>query len=596
MKYIALDIESIGTKPYGGVVWSLALNYGNKKIDLYENCFGNVVIPSSVKKDLADDKICKVIHYGSFDSCYLLMVKGITIRNIWCTGLTETVIHGYTPPSRKKKKDGTVNYTPQELKLQKAYGTQLKFVLPRYGFPSPNKDIRNNFIDRPKGLAFTREEREYMADDVRNLLEVRKAQEYLLRRDSQLEVALLEHKTVEKMVLMKARGVNFNSKLWRTIALSYEAEYKKRLKKLPSFVANWNSPKQIKDYFRSIGIHIESLTDLEDIHVATKNKTLKSLIEARELHKMVTTYGMNWFEEGYIDGDGRVRGDFTQIKETGRMSSHNPNLQNIPKKPKVIELGDHRECFIASKGCRLVIGDFSGQEIGIMAAMADEKLWIDALLRGDDIHGLTASLLYQAEWDRGYEKGCKFPKKCECHIHQELREKAKTLNFMLAYGGGPKKFAFITGVTFQEALIVVKRYKRIIPRITKTLERNGKDALYTGESFSADPYRRRRLLMGDKDWHIINQGKNNPIQAAGANMLKLAMISIPDSLPIVLVIHDEIVTDPFIKDAPKAVKILKQVMEKSADYITGISGLIKVEPRISLTLAKPRKKNDNSKR
>src|SRR5690606_11844888 len=123
----------------------------------------------------------------------------------------------------------------------------------------------------------------------------------------------------------------------------------------------------------------------------------------------------------------------------------------------------HRRAFVPAPGHCFVINDFSGQEIGVMAAAADEKLWLDTMLRGDDVHGMTASLLYAEDWARGALKTCTFPKKCKCPNHITPRERAKILNFMLAYGGGPRRFQKATGLDQLESRITVARYRKIIP-------------------------------------------------------------------------------------------------------------------------------------
>lgn len=581
IKYAALDIESIGTGIMNPLVWIISIRYNGKHYFIHD-CFGVRKVPRDMVKIMEDKTICKVIQNASFDATYIQMALGIKVRNLWCTQSAEIVINAYVPPSKKRKKDGTVSYTPSELTVRKKYGFSLEFILPRYGFKSPDKNITKNFINRPKGLSFTKEELDYAAGDTKYLIQLQRMQEAILERDGQLEVALLENKTAEKIVEMRCQGISINVPLWKTIATKNEREYNLRLSKLPREVSNWGSEQQVKAYFKRKGILIETYDDLPDVYQATKNKVLGDFINARELNKAVTSYGLNWLR--YVHSDGKLRSNIFQIKETGRMSYGDPNLQQLPR------VGEYRSAIVASRGCNFDIGDFSGQEIGIMAAMADEKLWIDALLRGDDVHSLVASLLYAAEWESGYERGCSFPKKCNCTDHMELRENAKTLNFMLAYGGGPLKFSKRTGLTMFESKMVIKKYKKIIPRLTSCLEDNARSALNTGECYSADPYQRRRLLLSDKEWHIENQGKNSPIQAAGANMLKLAMISMPSNVQIAIVIHDEIITEQKISEGARNLKILKSVMEKSADYITGIKGLIKVDPRISLSLAKSKKK------
>jgi DNA polymerase I-like protein with 3'-5' exonuclease and polymerase domains len=208
------------------------------------------------------------------------------------------------------------------------------------------------------------------------------------------------------------------------------------------------------------------------------------------------------------------------------------------------------------------------------------------MLRRDDIHALTASIVFRDKWVAGKEKGCTFPKKCQCKAHIKFRQDAKINNFMLAYGGGVYKFMEQTGYDEKTASAIVKQHKRAIPSVVRWLNNNAKQAVRTGVSYSADPYRRRRLLKENEEWKVANQGKNNPVQAAGANMVKLAMISIPKELPIVFVWHDEIILEVPKTLGKKASAILKDVMEKTADYITGIKGLINVEPRIASNLLK----------
>jgi DNA polymerase I-like protein with 3'-5' exonuclease and polymerase domains len=607
MKFLSLDLEHDGLNPLTAVIWSLTVAYDKQKPIIYHNCNGLTKkdLPKQLVKDLENPSICKLAHNAANDGSMLLAQFGIRVRNWGDTMLREIVIQGVALPYSKKK-----TLTEYETRLRKAHGVSLDYTLQRYGLGTLDKDIRENFINRPVGLAFTKKELAYMVDDVRPLLPLYMAQEFLLTRDRLMEVALLECRYVEKRIAAKVYGIGFDAAIWREVANANTVEWKKRMAKLPSIVENWNSPKQVKDYFKyNHDITITEykskspdVDDLDSLYIKTKNKTLGDFIFAREMHKAVTSYGLNWFEEDYIQKDGRIHPDVTQIKETGRVSMSNPNLQQLPgygrkdslhelvmsilyKKDKKIKWR-HRAAFVPKKGHVFVIGDFSGQEIGIMASAAEEKLWVDTMLRGDDVHSLTASLLYATEWNEGREKSCTFPKKCSCPNHITPRERAKILNFMLAYGGGATRFSKNTGLDMLESRITVARYRKVIPRLSKYLAKCAANALDTGVSFSADPYRRRRVLRAEQNWRIENQGKNNPIQAAGANMLKLAAISIPDEFYSPLEIHDEIILEVPKAKAKEALKMLKTVMEKSADYITGIKGLIKADPRIAMNLLK----------
>ncbi len=576
MKYTSLDIESIGLHPYRGTIWMLSITEG-KKVIVHHDCNGKTDYFKKYKAELEDPDICKIIHNAGFDMPYIeLNANGIRIRNVWDTSLCETVIQGTQIPRNSKDEV-----------LKRRHSASLQYTLPRYGFPEPDKRFRGSFIDRQKGIPFTKEDIKYSGDDTKFLGPLQVAQEKLLTRDGGMEVALLENKVVEVVAQMVVLGLGVDEKLWNSIADKNLKQYNKLVSDLPSSIENWNSPAQVKKFFFNRGIHIPTFDDLDLIASQTNDPILNQFVVARSMYSDVTAYGKKWLydDDGKltIDADGRVRTSWQQIINTGRFSTSRPNILALPKE------GNQRGAIVPAKGKVFVIGDYTGQEIGIMAAASKETLWIDALLRGDDIHGLTASLIFADEWHRGKEKRCVFPQQCNCTVHARLRQQAKVVNFMLAYGGGPKLFAIRTRCDIRTATKIVKRHKRVIPRLSRYLERNGDDAIKTGVSYSADPYRRRIVLQGNEDWQIRNQGKNYPIQSAGANMLKLAMISMPEKYPIVLPFHDELVLEVPLKDAERARKTMADVMNQSADYITGVHGIITVKPRIANNFLKPKK-------
>lgn len=539
-----------------------------KKIEVYHDCNGLKKLPKHVVNLLADESICKIVHRSEFDVPYLQLNLGLTIRNLWDSMLMEQLILGVSMVGQHN--------TPEKLKVK--YSSSLKYVLPRYGFPAPDKSVRESFIGRHKGIPFTKQEIAYARQDVEHLIDLQRMQEFILTRDNMMELALLENKTAEKVAAMRTKGIGFSTKLWRQIAIKNLEEFNRRINALPGGI-NWNSPQQVKKFFMSKGIFIDTYDNLEKISKKANNDLLNKFIHARSLYKDTTSYGLNWLD--YPDADSRLRPSVNQIVDTGRMSMEDPPFQTIPKK------GLQRAAIVPAVGHVFVIADFTGQELGIAAAASGETLWIDAMLRGDDIHSLTASLIYAKQWDKGTLKGCKFPSKCDCPVHKDLRDnKIKPLNFGLLYGLSSWGFADRTGLSKLDAQMLVGKYKRVVPRLMRYLDKNARVALNTGESYSASPYKRRRVLIETQEWRIKNQGKNNPIQAAGADMLKLATISIPDKYPIVIFYHDEIGAEVKKSEAKTALKVVKGVMSETADYITGIKGLIKADPRIATNFMK----------
>lgn len=575
-KVLPLDIESIGLTLYNGIVW--IVSYGKK---LIHDCRGIRKLPSELQKQIADRSICKIIHSSEFDAPYLEMnTDAPHMRNIWDTRLCEIIIQGVQLPRRNQKQD----LTPYQQQLYEKHSSSLEYTLPRYGFPKPDKSLRKEFIDRPIGKPFSKELIKYAGDDTKYLPALQKAQEYILTRDGLLEVALLENKVAERVAEMRVIGLGIDEKKWLQIADDNLYKYRKLIQALPTDVSNWNSPAQVKQFFHYRGIEIDSLTNIEKIQRERKDRVLGEFITARNMYSDATAYGEKWLRRAdgssTVDPDGRMRCSWEQILNTGRFATSNPNILALPK------AGKQRSTIVPRKGYVFIIGDYTGQEIGIMAAAANEKIWIDTLLRGDDIHGLTASIIFTDAWQRGYEKGCTFPKKCNCKVHKQLREHGKVANLAPAYGGGADSFSERTGHDVRTSKRILEKFRRSTPALTRYLRKNANDAVRTGVSYSADKYRRRRVLNGDAEWQIANQGKNNPIQSSAANMLKLAMISIPEKYQIVLPFHDELVLEVPRREGATAKKVLKKVMEDSSAYITGIAGLIKIDPRIANDFSK----------
>lgn len=566
-KFIAVDIETSGLYPHkGSKIFCIAINTG-KAINIVEDI-------EKARPILEDPTIVKVIHNAAFDSFWLRRMYGIKVRSIWDTRLMEQILLGENLPRGTKNEDE-----------KKALSSSLLYTLERYGLATlENKSLGAAFASRPLYKPLTKEEREYAKNDVRYLLQLQAMQEYRLAKLDLMRLANMENKLVEVVVDMRDRGIGFDEKLWRSLAMVNERKYNDLLKTLPPQVSNWNSPVQVKKYFRARGIPVESLTGIEELAAKYNDEVLNRFIEVRACYKAATAYGLGWLEDDLkgttVDPDGRVRADFEQILNTGRFSCSHPNLQQLPRD------GAHRAAFVPKRGHVFILGDFSGQEIGIMAAASGEDVWIKAMLRREDIHSLTASLLYVKEWSEGREKGCAFPKKCDCKVHKELRHHAKTLNFAIAYGAGPQRIAASLKLTEKQGSKLLFKYKRVVRKLSRWLDNNAKETVKTRLSYSADPFKRRRVLRDPEDWMLRNIGKNNPVQAAGANCLKVAMISLTDTCPIVLVVHDEIVIEVPKAKAKKALVELRSIMEKAADYVTGIPGLIQADCRIATSMMK----------
>lgn len=563
--FIAADIETSGIYPVSGKskIFCIAINT-NGTPQVHTDIL-------KLKPLLEDKSITKVIHNAGFDAFWLLRMYNIRVANIWDTMLMEKIILGETLP-----------FSNHNEQAKRELSTSLQYTLARYGLAElTDKHIGASFATRSMSAPLTQKEIEYAKNDVRYLLHLQAMQERRLTKLELTRVANLENSLVEVVVDMRARGIGFSTTIWKQLARKNELEYNTLLKRLPAQVENWNSPVQVKKYFNGIGIPLESISDAEEIQKEYNNDTLAKFIAARSMYKAVTTYGTSWLDDDLkgstVEEDGRVRADYEQIINSGRFSCSHPNMQQIPRE------GNFRTAFIPRKGYVIIKGDYPSQEIAIAAAASKEERWIKAILRGDDIHSLTASIVFADKWNGGAAKGCKFPKKCDCPNHYKPRQDSKIINFTILYGGGANNIASKTGMLRKLANKVVYKFKKSVPKLTRWLSDNAKAAVRTRLSFSADPFKRRRTLRDPEDWMLENIGKNNPIQACGANMLKLAMVSLNREIcPLIHCEHDALMAEVENKPAKikAAIKEMKGVMEKAADYCTGVPGLIVVTPEV----------------
>lgn len=350
---------------------------------------------------------------------------------------------------------------------------------------------------------------------------------------------------------------------------------------------NYGSNKQLKETLWKMGFSKKSLPNTNDraleklakerarnfdINKAIKiDPTLDSfgVIDLLRLYrstdKMLTTYGRSWvvtpeqakeqgLEKGFINPfTGRIHSNIMQLgAATARTTSSNPNVQNLPRDSV------YRFCFVSRAGHKLVTVDMSGAELRILAELSKEPVWVEAFKNGWDVHSIGAAIVFGQEWIDGTEDGCSFASKklkCSCKRHKELRQIAKTINFMLAYGGGPQKLADEEGLTFDEAdEIISKKYKPAFPTVTKYLEKIGEEASTYLESRCITGFRRRwnkptwdqakaRAAADHKKFKkpgapgpedirrkysgffgaIRREGMNAPIQGANAEFLKLSM-------------------------------------------------------------------------
>ncbi len=290
--------------------------------------------------------------------------------------------------------------------------------------------------------------------------------------------------------------------------------------------------------------------------LATIHDLPKFVLEYRQLAKLKSTY-VDAIPALVNDETGRVHTSFNQtIAATGRLSSTDPNLQNIPIRT---EMGRQiRKAFIPrDKNYKLLIADYSQIELRILAHFSNDKTLIEAFRNGQDIHARTASEVYGVSMD---------------NITTEMRRAAKTANFAIIYGVSAYGLSQQTGLTVAESKEFIETYLARYPGIKKYMDSTIEAARKDG--FVKTLFNRVRYLpeINAKNYQIRQFAErtaiNTPIQGTAADMIKVAMIDIHNKMKnmkskMLLQVHDELVFDTHTDEIEKLKKIVKQGMENA---------------------------------
>lgn len=190
---------------------------------------------------------------------------------------------------------------------------------------------------------------------------------------------------------------------------------------------NWNSVAQVLPLLQGVEPKLKSLA--EESVANTTHPVFTALAEYKDSLKLTSSYGEEFLMK-FIEPDGRVRTNYNPLVTTGRSSSSRPNMQNIPAKESVGTR--YRNCFIYQPGWKFVDSDYTGQELALIAFASNDDVWYKAIERGEDLHSVTAAMVYGHEWEIATDDHCDFRlyrQKCKCKKHKLLRNAIKTINF-----------------------------------------------------------------------------------------------------------------------------------------------------------------------
>ncbi len=369
---------------------------------------------------------------------------------------------------------------------------------------------------------------------------------------------------------MQNRGIVVDKELLNKLSVTHHKELailEKKIWDLAGGEFNINSPKQMGEVlFVKMGLKVKNQKKTAGGKVSTKESELEKMkdlspiipliLEYRELQKMLSTYIDNI--PNMVAEDGRLHAKFLQTgTTTGRMSSADPNLQNIPNRT---DLGrEIRQAFCATPGYKLVAFDYSQIELRIAAFLSSDKKLIEIFKTGEDVHTAVASEVFGVPLEK---------------VDKEMRRRAKIINFGIMYGMGVSALKVNLGTDRAEAQKFYDDYFAKFSGLAKYLDSVKADALRTG--YTETFFGRRRYFEGLKSKLPFMRAMaermaiNAPVQGTEADIVKLAMVKVDEFLGatnahLLLQVHDELVyeiKEELIKDlAPKIKKIMESVID-----------------------------------
>jgi len=426
--------------------------------------------------------------------------------------------------------------------------------------------------------------KEYAAEDADITLQLKKVFEPLLKiREVEKVFAEVENPLVRVLTDMEFEGVKVDTAFLNEYSKQLETDAKKaeeNVYKLASEQAgvgpfNLSSPKQLGEVLfdhlkldpKAKKTKTGQYATGEDVllKLSHKSKIVEDILAYRELTKLKSTY-VDALPLMINRKTGRVHTSYAQaVAVTGRLSSNNPNLQNIPVRT---ERGrEIRKAFIPrDEGHILLSADYSQIELRIVAAISGDPAMCDAFKSGKDIHTATAAKVYNIE---------------EQSVTKEMRYKAKSVNFGIIYGQGAFGLADNLGISRTEAKEIIDNYKRQFANIQKYMDDTINFAREHGYV---------QTLMGRKRWlKDINSANftvrgfaernaiNSPIQGTAADMIKLAMIKIHQKFTqenfkskMILQVHDELVFDALKEEAEIIKPIILDCMKIALPLPNGV--------------------------
>ncbi len=571
---VSLDTETNSLNPIDAELVGIGLCLGEENDDLFYIPLGHQTkketsnqlsiedVFSKLRNWIEDPKKEKALQNSKFDRQIFfnhgLDLKGVTFDTLLADyllnnqekhGLSEISfrLFGFKPPSFKdtvgKNKDFSF-VDINEASIYCGYDVFLTFKIV--------KIFKESFLKEKDELIKLFEEIELPLEPVLSQMEM---------NGITIDIPYLDKLSKE----LKSTLEDIEGKVYELAEESFNLSSPKQLGEILFEKLNLDKKKsrKTKTGWSTDAVVLERLVDEHEI--------IQHLIKHRTLSKLLSTY-IDALPNLINEKTGRVHTNFNQAATaTGRLSSSNPNLQNIPVRTEFSRR--IRKAFLPKKNWKLLSADYSQIELRILAHLANEEILINAFHKNDDIHSLTARLIFEKE-----------------EISPDERRVGKTINFGVIYGMGIKKFARSTGVSTPEAKEFLIKYKERYSKIFKFLELQERLALSKGyvetifgrkREFKFDKNGLGRLIGKDPyeidlqsarragmEAQSLRAAANAPIQGSSADIIKIAMVQlnkkfIEMNVPakMLLQVHDELLFEVEPDSLEITTKLVKKTME-----------------------------------
>lgn len=325
-----------------------------------------------------------------------------------------------------------------------------------------------------------------------------------------------------------------------------------------------NSPKQVGEVLQELNIATGRKTATGQIstskdilgELAETYDIARHILDYRELDKLKSTYADTL--PAQIASDGRIHGKLNQtVAATGRLSSTDPNLQNIPVRT---ELGQRiRSAFIPEKGCKLISADYSQLELRILAHITHDEVMMEAYKKNEDIHSKTARLVFNVTDDADLK---------------EKRRLAKIVNFGIAYAVEAFGLSQRVGISRSEAKEVIENYYQTYKGIKRFMDETPEKAREQGYISSIFGRRRYFASINDRNFMVRTRAEreaiNMPIQGTASDIVKIAMIKTDAAMKkaglatkMIMQVHDELLFEAPEAEVEKAIGVIREAMESA---------------------------------